>query len=326
MMPVIAGLVGYGTNWVGIKLMFQPTEFRGIRVDAARPWTRLLPRKLRSLPGVADAGIGWQGIIPSRASKIGSLAFDTGIGRIADPTEFFRELEPDQLALELLEGSGAEIRAITERLAEERYPLVWESLPTAGRELVHARVAAEAPRIVSGLAADVEANLEQIFDPKLMIIRRMSTEPELASKLSKAVGEKDLVVVIRLGLVFGALFGVVQAFLYGWLEAWWLLPVGGVIVGSVTNYLALKLLFHPMEPRRIGPITIQGSYMKRQPQVAAGYAQLVAEDLMGPEQVAHELLTGPNSDRAVALLDCRLGNRDRPAAGPRSGDRQTGRL
>ena len=45
--PVIAGLVGWITNWVAIKLSFYPLEFVGVRPV-----------------------FGWQGIIPSKARKM----------------------------------------------------------------------------------------------------------------------------------------------------------------------------------------------------------------------------------------------------------------
>ena len=36
------------------------------------PLADVLPRKLQQIPGVMHGGVGWQGIIPSRAAKMGS--------------------------------------------------------------------------------------------------------------------------------------------------------------------------------------------------------------------------------------------------------------
>ena len=48
----------------------------------------------------------------------------------------------------------------------------------------------------------------------------------------------------------------------------WTLPVAGALVGYVTNWLAIKLLFEPAEPVPLGPFTLQGLFEKRQPEVS----------------------------------------------------------
>lgn len=34
--------------------------------------------------------------------------------------------------------------------------------------------------------------------------------------------------------------------------------IAGAIIGYITNVVAVKLLFHPQKPVRIGPFTVQG--------------------------------------------------------------------
>ena len=41
-------------------------------------------------------------------------------------------------------------------------------------------------------------------------------------------------------------------------ERAWTLAVGGAVVGYLTNWLALKLIFEPVEPTRFGPWVVQG--------------------------------------------------------------------
>ena len=41
------------------------------------------------------------------------------------------------------------------------------------------------------------------------------------------------------------------------------LPVGA-IVGYLTNWIALKLIFEPVEPTRIGPFLLHGMFLQRQ--------------------------------------------------------------
>ena len=44
----------------------------------------------------------------------------------------------------------------------------------------------------------------------------------------------------------------------------WALSIGGMIVGLATNWLALKWIFEPVYPTKIGPFMVQGMFLKRQ--------------------------------------------------------------
>jgi len=71
--PLVTEVIGYVTNWTGVLMLFYPVHFRGIRARWLQAASRMLPYKLRQIPGVMIGGIGWQGIVPSRAAKMGSL-------------------------------------------------------------------------------------------------------------------------------------------------------------------------------------------------------------------------------------------------------------
>ena len=77
--PLFTGVVGWLINWSGLWMLFSPLRFHGIRVPGMRELGSLLPRKLQEVPGVLQGGIGWQGIIPARAAKMGSIAVDKAI-------------------------------------------------------------------------------------------------------------------------------------------------------------------------------------------------------------------------------------------------------
>ena len=47
-----------------------------------------------------------------------------------------------------------------------------------------------------------------------------------------------------------------------------LLPIIAALIGWSTNYLAVKMLFHPRLPLRIMGFSIQGVFPKRQKQLA----------------------------------------------------------
>lgn len=304
--PVIAGVIGYATNWLAIKLLFLPVEFHGVRFPGLRRIVHLLPRKLQAIPGFAHGGIGWQGIIPSRAAKMGSIAVDKGIAKLGSPAEFYEELEPHRIAELILTESREDIRALAVGIIQREHPRLWEDLPPALREAVVERAMAHLPEIVNQMTDDIGENIEQLIDIKLMVIRQIEREPALANKISQGIGDKELNFVINSGFIFGFLLGIPQILAFNALDHWTVLAVGGVAVGLLTNWIALKFIFLPVNPHRIGPFNFQGMFMRRQPEVAQTYATVVAEDIVTLQQIGEELIYGPQSDRTRQMIENRL--------------------
>src|ERR1700720_3728163 len=114
--PIFSGAIGYATNWSGVWMLFHPVRFAGLRIAGLATLASLLPRKLQQIPGIMQGGIGWQGIIPSRAAKMGSIAVDKGIAKLGSPGDFYDQLEPDKIAEHILATSERDIRELVERI------------------------------------------------------------------------------------------------------------------------------------------------------------------------------------------------------------------
>ena len=82
--PVFTGVVGWLINWSGLVMLFQPVRFHGVRIPGMRELAAVLPRTVQEVPGLLQGGIGWQGIIPARAAKMGSIAVDKAIVEARD--------------------------------------------------------------------------------------------------------------------------------------------------------------------------------------------------------------------------------------------------
>tara|TARA_B110000305_G_C19163720_1_gene503864 strand:+ start:72 stop:686 length:615 start_codon:yes stop_codon:yes gene_type:complete len=63
------------------------------------------------------------------------------------------------------------------------------------------------------------------------------------------------------------------------------LPLIAALIGWVTNYLAVKMLFHPRLPINLGLFTLQGVFPKRQKDLAVKLGDIVARDLFSMEDV-----------------------------------------
>ena len=108
--PVFTAVLGYITNWTGVWMIFKPVKFAGFRVPGLATLVRLAPRKVQQVPGFMHGAVGWQGIIPSRAGKLGSIAVDKQIEILGNPREFFDQLEPDEIAAHIIEESRHDMR------------------------------------------------------------------------------------------------------------------------------------------------------------------------------------------------------------------------
>src|ERR671935_1343897 len=110
--PLFSAAIGYVTNWTGVWMLFQPVQFAGFRLPGLARLARLVPRRIQQIPGVMVGGVGWQGIIPSRAAKMGSIAVDKGIAKLGSPGEFYDRVDPDKIAEHILASSRPDIRRL----------------------------------------------------------------------------------------------------------------------------------------------------------------------------------------------------------------------
>jgi uncharacterized membrane protein YheB (UPF0754 family) len=313
--PIFSGFIGYATNWSGVWMLFNPLEFKGFRLPGLRPLAHVLPRRIQQVPGVMQGGVGWQGIIPSRAAKMGSIAVDKGIAKVGSPADFYEKLEPKKIAEQILITSRRDMRELVDRIMEREHPQLWRDLPERVREAVHERVQEQLPDIVDEVTRKIGRNIDDLLDVKLMVIRHVEQHPELMNRVFLDVGKKELDFIIRFGGVFGFVCGFPLILITNAYPHWWVLPVLGTIVGYVTNWLAIWMIFEPNDPRKVWRWTFHGLFLKRQRQVADVYATIVADEIVTVRNIGNELLHGPRADRTRAMIQNSL----RPAV-----DRATG--
>jgi uncharacterized membrane protein YheB (UPF0754 family) len=314
--PLFTGAIGYVINWTGVWMLFHPLHFKGLRFPGLAPLARLLPRKLQEIPGIMHGGVGWQGIIPSRAAKMGSIAADKGLAKLGTPGEFYEQLEPDKIAEHILATSKRDIRGVVERIMQREHSQLWSDLPPRVKEAVHARVQSQLPAIVRDVTKEIGTNIDQLLDVKLMVIRQFEARPELATRAFLDVGKRELNLMINFGFLFGFLFGLPVVAITFAFPVWWVLPACGVVVGWTTNLLGMQVIFEPVEPRKFGPFRMHGLFLRRRSEVADVYAKIIADDVVTLGNVGDQLLNGPRSDRTRQMLETALKPAVDRATGP----------
>lgn len=86
---------------------------------------------------------------------------------------------------------------------------------------------------------------------------------------------------------------------------WWLLliPFISAFIGWFTNYIAIKMLFHPREPKRILGITFHGIFPKRQRQFAEKLGKLVSTELLSFSDIETKITNPENLQKIMPAVE-----------------------
>jgi uncharacterized membrane protein YheB (UPF0754 family) len=314
--PVFTGVIGWLINWTGLIMLFNPIRFHGVRVPGLLELSTLLPRKLQEIPGIMQGGIGWQGILPARSAKMGSISVDKAIAKLGTPAEFYQQLEPDKIAEHIVSVFQPEIPGIVDSTMRREQPGMWQNVPPRAKQAVYARVQQQLPGIVRQMTDEIGQYIDQLLDPKIMVIDHFEKHPALFNRIMRDVGRKELRLMVNFGFLFGFLLGIPVAVITHFVTAWWLLPLLGVVVGWTTNLLGMTVIFEPVEVRKIGPLKLHGLFLRRQDEVAEVYARIIANDVVTLENIGDFLLNGPRGDRTRQMIEEAMGPAIDRAAGP----------
>lgn len=115
-------------------------------------------------------------------------------------------------------------------------------------------------------------------------------------------GANELKFIEHSGFYFGFLFGLIQMVIWYFYDEIWVLPAAGFLVGYLTNYLALKLIFEPQEPINCLCWTLQGLFLKRQVEVSAEFAKMNCEKILNSQNLWDAILTGNRVENFRSLL------------------------
>jgi uncharacterized membrane protein YheB (UPF0754 family) len=235
-----------------------------------------------------------------------AIVVDKTLQKLGSLEEFFREMEPEKIAAHLTRSVQARIEEYVDEVMTERNAVLWENLPLAVRRRIYARARRAIPVVMDSLVDEISRNLEHLVDMKHMIIERMSGDKALMVRMFRDVGEPEFRFVTNSGFYFGFLFGLIQVPVFILLPGNWVLPVFGFIVGIATNWLALNVIFRPLNPVQVGPFRIQGLFLRRQKDVAESFARLTTEELVTLRNIMYQVVNGPRGDRTKALIKRQL--------------------
>ena len=278
LIPIIAAAAGWGTNWLAIKMTFYPLEY------------------------VGKFPFGWRGVVPSRIRKFATGMVDTTIGRIGGLPAMVDAIDMDQVRTYFLDSATPMIAEAVHSLMREQKRVMWENLPAPTKKLVFQVVELEMREGYDTLAEDIHDHFERLLDLRELVVRKCEENPDLLNRMVFACASKELSFLVFSGAFFGFGFGVVQALVWLFVPQWWVLPFFGFLVGTLTNWIAIQLIFTPLEATKIGPLVFQGLFLKRQKEISREFSRVFTEEVLTAREVVHTLVHGTRKDRTLAML------------------------
>lgn len=280
LIPVTSGLVGYATNFLAVKMMFYPIEFIGIKPI-----------------------FGWQGLIPMKRREMAEIEVELVLGKLLSVQELTERLDPEMLTKSIDRRLKQVLRKIVNQVMQESAPQLWASMPVQAKNLVYNRVEADIPNVVHKMVEDFKHNVDEIIDIKELVVGHLVNEPELINEIFLKAGEKEFPFIEKSGLYFGFLLGLPTMAAWYLLQTWWILPVGGLIVGYLTNWIAIKIIFEPKQPIHFLGFKIQGMFLKRQKEVSEVYSDIIEKKLINAKNITDIVLNGSGSAQLLELIE-----------------------
>lgn len=278
----MAAVVGWFTNWLAIQMSFYPVQFIGV------------------------GSIGWQGVIPRKSEKMAHICIDQTLQQFGDLNAVYQKLEPQRIIEQVISQVTPRLDEYIDEVMYEIHPVLWDNLPLFLRRRIYQWAREQLPARIEDLVDDFGDDLNDLVDLKALLSRELQHHPDLMNRIFKQAGSVELRSVINRGAIIGGILGCILAPIWSLYPSPWLLPAGGFAVGFITNWLAIKLIFAPLKPRRFLFWKIQGLFLQRQPEISDIWAKLVAEELITVEKLAHAMINGSQANRTRSIIQKHL--------------------
>ncbi|HET6724323.1 MAG TPA: DUF445 family protein, partial [Chitinophagaceae bacterium] len=82
-----------------------------------------------------------------------------------------------------------------------------------------------------------------------------------------------------------------------------LIPLISAFIGWFTNWIAIKMLFHPKEPKRILGITFHGIFPKRQKIFAEKLGKMISAEFLSFEDIAEKIANPQNLKKLMPMIE-----------------------
>ena len=280
LIPLISAVIGYVTNVIAIKMTFYPLDFKGIRPF----W-------------------GWQGIIPSKATKMAEKSVDLLTRDLFKPKDVFARLDVD----EIIRISHKNLLAMAHRVADAvlttRVPVASTAVGRSVKPHVEAAVAKVLPEVVGNSMRRIKDDIGEILNLKALAVETLKEDKTLINKIFLDLGGKQFRFIEVSGAWLGFIFGLGQILTCMYTSHWLMFVAYGIFIGYITNVLAIKMIFEPAEPRKIGPFTLWGLFLRNQRAESFKYADIISSRILTSEKLFDYIFRSPDNNLSRQILE-----------------------
>ncbi|HSP03456.1 MAG TPA: DUF445 family protein, partial [Acidimicrobiales bacterium] len=284
--PLVTAFIGYITNWAAVRMIFQPEEFVGF-------WK-----------------IGWQGVLPSKADTF-AADVAANVGAVLSPAELAERLDPAEMEALFADRLDDELPVIVRDVAEMLAPGTWDQMAPEAQQMVITQIKTEGRQVAQEIFDDLQGISHELLDLEQLVFDLLSgPNVKRLVRLFQEIGGKELKAIVRFGGYFGFVIGCFQALSFSVFDQWWLMPLVGGIVGLGTNWLALQMIFRPIEPKRYaGLVTYQGMFPSRQEEIAQDYGRITAREILTPANLLRLVTEGEAGTRIAQVVLTKVSER-----------------
>ncbi|UUS56776.1 MULTISPECIES: hypothetical protein [unclassified Acinetobacter] len=303
--PVTA-FVTWAHVWMALKMVFYPINFWGFH--------------LGPLP------VGWQGIVPRKAGRISGIITDNTLSKLGSLREFLDAMDPEDMARIIGEQVGFELEHLIDEVMLDRNAVLWENLPYSIKRRIYAQAHKQLPNTLKELVTELTMNVESLVDMREMVVSQMEADRLMMVRMFLKVGQKEINFIWHISALIGMFFGIFQMIVWFVVPWHWTVPLWAAIWGFLTNWIAIWMVFNPIEPHpvkylqlfeltkdrkfpwmkpvipRIGTYNVQGAFMKRQEEVSDVFASVVTEDLITLKSIMTEMMYGGKKDKTRRIV------------------------
>ena len=278
--PLVTAFVGWVTNWAAVKMIFHPEKYVGI------------------------GPLGWQGILQRRSHKFATGIADMAVENLLSPRELAEKLDPDEMEKLFASTLDEQTEELVAEAANIIRPGAWKELPDHVKQMIVTQVKAQTGQISREIFDRLQGVSDDLLDLHHLVYSQLSGENvRLLAKFTKEIGAKEFKFIEYYGGVFGLLIGLVQVGVWSLMQTWWLMPIVGVLDGLVNNWLAIQMIFRPMEPTKyFGLFTYQGMFPKRQAKISEDYGRVAAADILTPRNFIRLISEGEAGERIAKIV------------------------
>ena len=291
--------------WMALQMVFYPINFWGVRIGP--------------IP------IGWQGIVPRKAGRISGIITDNTLSKLGSLKEFLEAMEPEEMAEIIGEQMDTELESLIDEVMLERNAILWENLPYSIKRRIYAQAHQQLPSTLKRLVTELTMNVESLVDMRAMIVRQMEGDRRLMVRMFQRVGQKEINFIWHISALIGMFFGIFQMIVWFVVPWHWTVPFWASIWGFLTNWIAIWMVFNPIEPHvirypqifrftqnrrfpwvvpvlKIGIYNVQGAFMKRQEEVSDVFSSVVTEDLITLKSIMTEMMYGGKKEQTRRIV------------------------